>query len=117
MTQNRVVFITTSPPCIGTPDHLRIVTTNFDTLFEESREREIRNTAGQCSGLRHCPLGGTSTASSMSTVPIDSHKDMVLTDADFGRAYLTEGWARTSVGPVQSMYSPLRRLRPQRHGP
>ena len=72
---------------------LRLVTTNFDSLFEVAAQNHLTAAPtlftapalpiGQdFQGIVH--LHGT-TAHSPS---------MVLTDADFGRAYLTQGWAR-----------------------
>ena len=72
---------------------VRIVTTNFDTLFEQAAR-------GQC-GLNPevftaplLPLGGEFNGIVHIHGTLDSPDQIVLTDADFGRAYLTEGWAR-----------------------
>ena len=75
------------------PDHLRIVTTNFDTLFEEAAKERF-GTLPAVSRAPALPLGRDFNGIVHVHGSIDSHKDMVLTDADFGRAYLTEGWAR-----------------------
>ena len=75
------------------PASTRVVTTNFDLLFEgaaaelfESQPDVITApalpVASRFSGIVH--VHGS----------IDREDDMVLTDSDFGRAYLTEGWAR-----------------------
>lgn len=70
----------------------RIVTTNFDQLFETAAkgvfksDPEIFNAPAlplgrECDGIVH--VHGT----------LDRPNGMVLTDKDFGRAYLTDGWA------------------------
>lgn len=70
----------------------RIVTTNFDLLFETGAkglfksEPEIYKAptlpmGRECDGIVH--VHGT----------LDRPNGMVLTDKDFGRAYLTDGWA------------------------
>ena len=70
----------------------RIVTTNFDLLFETAAkdvfksEPEIFKAPAlplgrECEGIVH--VHGT----------LDRPDGMILTDKDFGRAYLTDGWA------------------------
>ena len=70
----------------------RIVTTNFDLLFEtaakgvfksepESFKAPALPLGRECNGIVH--VHGT----------LDRPNGMVLTDKDFGRAYLTDGWA------------------------
>ena len=72
---------------------LRIVTTNFDTLFEEAAKERF-GTQPEAFRAPALPLGRDFAGIVHVHGSIDSSKDMVLTDADFGRAYLTEGWAR-----------------------
>ena len=74
-------------------ESLRIVTSNFDTLFEEAAKTrfEPQPEAFRAPAL---PLGNDFNGIVHIHGSIDRPKDMVLTDADFGRAYLTEGWAR-----------------------
>lgn len=79
---------------------LRLVTTNFDTLFEEAAGRYkppsfITHTAppqrAQWNGVVH--LHGR-----MPENPIEDELDeLILSDADFGHAYLTQGWAARFV--------------------
>ncbi len=81
-------------------DLLRLVTTNFDTLFEEAASRYkppsfITHTAppqrAQWNGVVH--LHGR-----MPENPIEDELDeLILSDADFGHAYLTQGWAARFV--------------------
>lgn len=72
---------------------LRLVTTNFDTLFEEAA-RESTGVQPEVFPAPALPLGREFHGIVHVHGTIDKPHDMVLTDADFGRAYLTEGWAR-----------------------
>jgi hypothetical protein len=81
----------------------RLITTNFDLLFEEAY-KELKNDdsfSGEPNIYRAPALPQGYDFNGIVYVhgalpQLSSHrtKDMVLTDADFGRAYLTEGWAR-----------------------
>ena len=73
---------------------MRIVTTNFDLLFEQSIETTIRDAASEVFSAPALPLGNEFKGIVHVHGTLDRPEDMVLTDADFGRAYLTEGWAR-----------------------
>ncbi len=77
----------------GGADSIRMVTTNFDLLFEEAFKR-IFSTELMTYRASALPRGenfkGIVHVHGDVTVP----SDMVLTDEDFGRAYLTGGWAR-----------------------
>ena len=75
------------------PDSLRIVTTNFDTLFEEAVKARF-GTEQEVFRAPALPLGRDFNGIVHLHGSIDSPNDMILTDADFGRAYLSEGWAR-----------------------
>ncbi len=72
---------------------VRIVTTNFDLLFEEASIRVFDKTTDVYISPA-LPLGRDFTGIIHIHGSLDKAKEMVLTDADFGRAYLTEGWAR-----------------------
>jgi len=75
------------------PDDVRIVTTNFDMLFETAAQ-DVFDMMPQ---VFHAPaLPQASRFSGIVHVhgSINQPGEMVLTDARFGRAYLTEGWAR-----------------------
>ena len=84
----------------------RIVTTNFDTLFEQ---------AGECLFVSRpevftspaLPQGGHFAGIVHVHGVLSRPQDMVLTDADFGRAYLTEGWARRFLVDVFRSYAVL----------
>ncbi len=75
------------------PRPIRVITTNFDLLFEQAAE-DIFDSKLEVFRAPALPLGhdfnGIVHVHGAVTHPVD----MVLTDADFGRAYLTEGWAR-----------------------
>ena len=75
------------------PDCLRIVTTNFDTLFEQAANKRF-GTCPEVFRAPALPVGSDFNGIVHVHGSIEKPKDMVLTDADFGRAYLTEGWAR-----------------------
>lgn len=74
-------------------EYLSIVTTNFDTLFEEAAKGKFGEEP-ETFRAPALPLGSDFNGIVHVHGSIDKPKDMVLTDADFGRAYLTEGWAR-----------------------
>ena len=73
-------------------DSLRIVTTNFDKLFESAAKAKF-GALPEVFRAPALPLGRDFNGIVHVHGSLDCPKDMVLTDADFGRAYLTEGWA------------------------
>ena len=72
---------------------VRIVTTNFDPLFEKAAEA-VFDDKPEVFRAPALPLGGQFNGIVHVHGAVGRPNDMVLTDADFGRAYLTEGWAR-----------------------
>ncbi|ACB77734.1 DUF4020 domain-containing protein [Opitutus terrae] len=85
------------------PEHVRIVTTNFDPHFT-TVVRSVHPAlpiysapalprGGDFHGLVY--LHGAASGPA---------RDLVLTDEDFGRAYLTEGWARAFLEQLFSHY-------------
>lgn len=72
---------------------VRLVTTNFDLLFEDASRHEFTSPP-ETFRAPALPLGDDFNGIVHVHGTIDRPKSMVLTDADFGRAYLTEGWAR-----------------------
>lgn len=74
-------------------EHLRVVTTNLDTLFEEAGAIVFDNSS-DIYRAPALPLGHDFSGIVHVHGCLGHLKGMVLTDADFGRAYLTEGWAR-----------------------
>lgn len=77
----------------GQPNLLRIVTTNFDLLFSDvaSEHFDLSPEVFKAPAL---PLGSDFTGIVHVHGSVERPSDMVLTDADFGRAYLTVGWTR-----------------------
>ena len=74
------------------PEHIRIVTTNFDNHFHS-----VVMDGGGKSDFYHAPalpLGHQFSGVVYLHGWISRPEPLVLTDEDFGRAYLTEGWAR-----------------------
>lgn len=78
------------------PEDVRLVTTNFDELFEKVVPAVFneRPTVFRAPAL---PLGSDFSGLVHVHGSVREPKGMVLTDGDFGRAYLTEGWARRFV--------------------
>ena len=75
------------------PEAVRIVTTNFDLLFADAA-RDVFPEQAELFKAPALPLGRSFNGIVHVHGCLDRPCDMVLTDADFGRAYLTEGWAR-----------------------
>jgi hypothetical protein len=93
-------------------DGLRLVTTNFDTYFEK---------AGRSLGLRYdwhagpiLPIPRNDRAASWRSLvylhgrlgDAPTHQ-LVLTSADFGRAYLTDAWAARFIGRLFADFTVL----------
>ena len=82
---------------------IRLITTNFDLLFEEAyKELQNDDSFSEAPNIYRAPAlpqgydfnGIVYVHGALPQLSSHRTKDMVLTDADFGRAYLTEGWAR-----------------------
>lgn len=78
------------------PEQVRLVTTNFDELFEEAALRVFKGLP-EVFRAPALPLGSDFSGVVHLHGSVREPKRMVLTDRDFGRAYLTEGWARGFV--------------------
>lgn len=84
---------------------IRIVTTNFDKKFEsaaESTDCQMR--------IYHAPalpMGDSFDGLVYLHGDIDHPKDMVLTDSDFGKAYVSRGWASRFLVEMFSHYTVL----------
>lgn len=90
----------------GTVDRVRIVTTNFDPHFGTAAQELF----GQMPDLYRAPaLPRGDDFSGIVHVhgALSRPADLVLTDQDFGRAYLTEGWARRFLVDVFRRYTVL----------
>ena len=77
------------------PDEVRIVTTNFDMLFEQAAIY-LYNPQPKSFQAPALPLGHRFRGIVHIHGAVDNPQEMILTSEDFGRAYLTEadGWAR-----------------------
>jgi SIR2-like domain len=75
------------------PEQVRVVTTNFDLLFQRAAE-DIWDSVPEVFRAPALPLGRNFHGIVHVHGALTAHQDIVLTDSDFGRAYLTEGWAR-----------------------
>ena len=74
-------------------DQVRIVTTNFDELFEQAA-KDVLDFTPDVFRAPALPLGRSFNGIVHVHGALSHPEGMVLTDGDFGRAYLTEGWAR-----------------------
>ena len=74
-------------------EKVRIVTTNFDLLFEQAA-KEIFDDQPEVFRAPALPLGRQFRGIVHVHGTVSRHTEMVITDADFGRAYLNEGWAQ-----------------------
>ena len=72
---------------------LRVVTTNFDRLFEQA-SKDVLDSSPEVFRAPALPLGNDFNGIVHVHGAVSHPGGMVLTDRDFGRAYLTEGWAR-----------------------
>ena len=72
---------------------VRIVTTNFDRLFDAAAQAVFPGTP-ELFRAPALPLGRSFNGIVHVHGRLDRPHELVLTDADFGRAYLIEGWAR-----------------------
>ena len=74
-------------------EQVRVVTTNFDLLFEAAAQ-DVFDTVPEIFRAPALPLGRDFNGIVHVHGAVSHRQGMVLTDEDFGRAYLTEGWAR-----------------------
>lgn len=74
------------------PGTLRVVTTNFDLLFERAA-RGVLETCPPSFSAPAIPLGTQFEGIVHLHGDVNRPENMVLTDADFGRAYLAVRWA------------------------
>ena len=87
----------------------RIVTTNFDLLFEQAYADAFIDTAPRVSNAPDLPLVRRLQGITHIHGTVCEPSEMVLTDRDFGRAYLTEsaGWARRFLVDLFSNFDVL----------
>lgn len=74
-------------------EQVRVVTTNFDFLFEQAAE-DLFDSVPEVFRAPALPLGRQFKGIVHVHGTVNQHDDMVITDSDFGRAYLNEGWAQ-----------------------
>jgi Domain of unknown function (DUF4020)/SIR2-like domain len=85
-------------------DAIRIVTTNFDDHFSGATFN-VYGAAPEIYRAPALPLGDDFKGIvHLHGSVLDDAKKLVLTDADFGRAYLTQGWARRFVQQLFSKF-------------
>ena len=87
-------------------DQIRLVTTNFDLHFETAANALFGSSPAVYSAPA-LPLGYNFSGIVHVHGALPRASDFVLTDADFGRAYLTEGWARRFLVDVFRRYTVL----------
>ncbi len=86
---------------------VRIVTTNFDLLFQQAAEGVFNDSQPEVFRAPALPLGHQFNGI-VHVHGVVSHPDeMTITDADFGRAYLTESWARRFLVDLFSSFTVL----------
>lgn len=77
----------------GDIKRVKLVTTNFDQHFETAAQT-VYGAVPDIFRAPALPLGGSFRGIVHIHGAVTHPNEIVLTDADFGRAYLTEGWAR-----------------------
>jgi hypothetical protein len=92
----------------GKPESIRLVTTNFDRHFTTAREaarwaNDVREYYAPALP-RGSSFGGIVYLHGAAFIDV---KECVLTDEDFGRAYLTEGWATQFLKEMFNHYTVL----------
>lgn len=87
-------------------DRVRLVTTNFDLHFETAATA-LFGASPDVYRAPALPLGYDFTGIVHVHGALPRARDLALTDADFGRAYLTEGWARRFLVELFGRYTVL----------
>ncbi|MBK8096577.1 MAG: DUF4020 domain-containing protein [Planctomycetes bacterium] len=87
-------------------DSVRLVTTNFDMHFETAANA-LFGTVPDVYRAPALPRGYDFSGIVHVHGALPRARDLVLTDADFGRAYLTEGWARRFLVDMFRRYTVL----------
>jgi SIR2-like domain/Domain of unknown function (DUF4020) len=92
----------------GAADKVRIVTTNFDNHFSDAARSVFRKGTVNEFHAPALPLGDDfeGIIYMHGSAKVKPHA-MVLTDKDFGEAYLTRGWARDFLIPLFQKYTVL----------
>ena len=87
-------------------EQVRIVTTNFDLLFEQAAE-DLFDSVPEVFRAPALPLGRQFKGIVHVHGTFNRHDEMVITDSDFGRAYLNEGWAQRFLVELFSNFTIL----------
>ncbi len=92
----------------GSPETLRLVTTNFDLHFTTASTEVFDGAPCELHYAPGLPLGHAFSGVVYLHGGVNKPPErLVLTDSDFGRAYLTEGWARLFLQRVFETYTVL----------
>ncbi len=94
----------------NTPEQVKIVTTNFDLHLETSLQGRFEDSAGTTEIFAAPALPNGAGFQGLVYLHGRLSPDpsrIVLTDRDFGRAYLTEGWARRFLLDLFQSYDVL----------
>ena len=87
---------------------VRLVTTNFDSHFTNAARTLFRDKETEVYYAPALPLGDPFQGIVYLHGSVEkSPERLVLTDSDFGRAYLTEGWARRFLQQLFAKYTVL----------
>lgn len=89
----------------SSPDSIKIVTTNYDQMFE--RVLESKGICTTVYNVPAIPLGDDISGIIHIHGNVDNPKYMVVTDEDFGRAYLTDGYAARFLVKLFESYTVL----------
>jgi hypothetical protein len=86
-------------------ESLRLVTTNFDLHFTTCAIRHFRENCPEVFSAPALPVGDHFNGIVHLHGAVDKEADrLIVTDADFGRAYITEGWATHFLQRLFSKY-------------
>jgi len=90
---------------VGSTRTLRVVTTNFDTHFERAAEKQ--SITVNVSTAPALPLGDSfeGLVHIHGRLPLAKNEQLVLTDADFGEAYIARGWATQFLAELFKKYT------------
>lgn len=90
----------------GTDGAAKIVTTNFDLLFERTERRLRRYVPPALPDLVQAqPIDGVVYLHGRLNAAQGASSGYVISSADFGRAYLAEGWASRFVRELRERYT------------
>ena len=92
--------------CFRSVESVRVVTTNFDLLFEKAADKEIPLCI-EAFRAPALPLGTEFEGIVHLHGSVERPRRMTLTDADFGRAYLIERWSPRFLVDVFRTYTVL----------